>query len=333
MEIPHANLLKFDPRPIGGIRGHTFSFFVKGTTLTVTRTDSDEGWDEFKLRAYMPTEVVPDFTSTVYLYHGLDGEKAPKDVTKVIIHKSVTTIKRYAFDYCRSLVRVTMHGGVKRIEKGAFYACISLRFIRFSGDLEYIGESAFFSCKSIEGVFLPPAVKQIDDWAFNGCNSLRFLYVPESIEHIGYKVVYGCTRLLTAVSAVKYSKSDDGHPVANNYDVNEWLKQRHKLLSLHEACYSTSISDHSVSEIIQVHGIECATKIDEHQMSALHILCANPHVTGDAIRAYLSLAPEAINEQDLHGMTPFQYLCRNDVTFLDDREFSTLMTWWYGCLP
>jgi len=40
-------------------------------------------------------------------------------------------------------------------------------------------------------------------------------------------------------------------------------------------------------------------------MTALHILCANPHVTSDCVRAYLQLAPEAAEQQDSDGMTPF----------------------------
>jgi len=83
-----------------------------------------------------------------------------------------------------------------------------------------------------------------------------------------------------------------------------------------------------------VHGIECAAEVDEYQMTALHILCANPHVTGDCIRAYLQLAPEAADQEDSEGMTTFQYLCRNDVTFTEeDRNFSSLMAWWYGRMP
>jgi len=53
----------------------------------------------------------------------------------------------------------------------------------------------------------------------------------------------------------------------------------------------------------------------------------------NAIRAYLQLAPEAAEQQDSDEMTPFQYLCRSDVTFFDDRSFSSLMILWYGCMP
>ena len=147
----------------------------------------------------------------------------------------------------------------------------------------------------------------------------------------------------------------------------------HANFHLHQACSSTSITPHDIEVCIQQHGIERATEVDDQQMTALHILCANPHVTGDAIHSYLqlaleaaanaqdgtgktglhilcslpyqntstgdairshlNLAPEAVNVQDSEGMTPFQYLWKSDFTFLDDRSFSTLMAWWYNCMP
>jgi len=91
-----------------------------------------------------------------------------------------------------------------------------------------------------------------------------------------------------------------------------------------------------IQEYIHTHGIggiRCATEVNDQQMTALHILCANPHVTGDCMRTYLQLAPEAAEQQDDDGMTPFQHLCRNDIDLFDDRSFSSVMAWWYGCMP
>jgi len=158
------------------------------------------------------------------------------------------------------------------------------------------------------------------------------LFVPEGIDHIGSRVFMPCVRLLTTV---KYKRSHDGE--YNNDEVNQWLMERHAGLHLHKICSSTAITHQMITHGIVTHGMECATEIDEYQMTALHILCANPHVTGDCIRAYLQLAPEAADQQDSEGMTPFQYLlCRSDVTFIEgdeDRSFSSLMAWWYGCMP
>jgi len=279
---------------------------VKGRTLTITRTDQDEGWDnDFYLRAYLPTEIIPEFASTVCTYHGLRGERAPKDTTKVIFHPSVTTIKEDAFRGCKSLVRVIIPGTVTRIEGAAFWGCYSLRFIQLSTNLEFIGWMAFCNCKLVEALFLPPTVTHIGNQAFRECTSLRFCILPDTIDHVGNNVFRRCNRLSTTV--------------VNN---------------LSKVCSSTSVNPQMIQECIDTHGIECTTEVNDQQMVALHILCANPHVTGDCIRAYLQLAPQAAEQQDSDGMTPFQRLCRrNDITFLEDRSFSSVMAWWYGCMP
>jgi len=248
---------------------------------------------------------IPDFTSTVYTYWGLDDEEAPPDVTEVIVHPSITTIQFMAFDECKSLVQVTIPDTVTHIGDSAFYDCDSLRFIRLSTNLQFIGEGSFNGCTSIEAVFILPTVRYIDNAAFNGCASLRLCILPDPIEYVGDHVFIGCDQLSTTVR--------------NN---------------LSRVCYNTPVTPQMIQECIHTHGIDRATEVNNQQMTALHILCANPHVTGDCIRTYLQLAPEAANQQDSDGMTPFQYLCRNDMcTFLEDRSFSALMAWWYHCMP
>jgi len=306
LQLPHDDAV-LDPRIIIGHERFKFRFSVKGRTLTITRIDRDEGWlVDFWLRAYLPTETIPDFTSTVctYTYWGLLHEDVPKDTTKVIFHPSVTTIQTYAFNGCRSLVRVTIPDHVTRIGDSAFRECYSLRFIQLSTNLEYIGRGAFLRCTSLEAFFLPPTVTRIGNNAFGNCPSLRFCILPDAIENLGYDMFRGCNRLSTRVS--------------NN---------------LSKVCSSTSVTPRSIQECIDTHGIERTTEVNDQQMTALHILCANPHVTGDCVRAYLQLAPEAADQEDSEGMTPFQYLCRNDITFLDERDYSSLMAWWYCCMP
>jgi len=298
-------------------KGYKFRFSVNRRTLTITRIDEDAGWDcGFCLRAYLPTENIPDCTSTVYTYHGLHGERAPEDVTEVIFHPSATIIQTHAFFGCHSLERITipdtitqieqhaLSDTITQIEQHALSWCISLRFIRLSTHLKFIGMMAFCRCKLIEAVFLPPTVRYICSQAFHDCTSLRFCILPDPIDRLGHSVVRGCVRLSTTVR--------------NN---------------LSKVCYSTSFTPQTIQDCVDTHGIECSTEVNDRQMSALHILCANPHVTGDCIRAYLQLTPVAAEQQDSDGMTPFQYLCRNDITFLEDRSFSSVMAWWYGCMP
>jgi len=304
VQLEHANMV-IDPRHMGGDEGYEFRFSVKGRILTITRIDDDGGWNvDFCLRAFLSTDAIPDFTSTIYTYYGIDGERAPKDVTELNFHPSVRIIKKSAFKYCEFLVRVTIPDSVTRIEQQGFAACHSLRFLRLSINLESIGVAAFYNCYSLEAVFLPPTVTLVSYEVFSNCESLRFCILPDPIEHLGRHVFLGCDRL--------------SRTVRNN---------------LSRVCYSTSVTRQAIHECIHTHGIESATEVDTQQMTALHILCANPHVTSDCIGIYLQLAPEAAEQQDFDGMTPFQYLCRNDITFFDDRSFCSVIAWWYHCMP
>jgi len=304
VQLPHANL-KVDPRHMGNHMGHRFRLSLKGRTLTITRIDEDGGWRlDFYLRAYLLTDTIRDFTSTVYTYWGLEYEFAPRDTTKVIFAPSVTTINEMAFIGCDSLVRVKIPGTITEIEEYAVDCCDSLRFIQLSANLEFIGEEAFCHCKSLEAVFLPPTFTHIGSCAFYNCESLKFCILPGTIDHVGHSVFYGCDRLLTTVNykfdyedEEDYDDDDDYFPPydepINNDEVNEWMMERYANLPFHQACSSISITPQVI-----VHGIERATEVDEYRMTALHILCANPHVTSDCIRAYLQLAPEAAECQD-----------------------------------
>ena len=272
-----------------------------------------------------------------------------------------------AFSECNSLKAVFLPPTVTRIEDYAFYECRSLRSIRLPRNLESIGVYAFAWCESLDAVYLPPTVTRIGDYAFKLCKSLKFFHVPEAIEHIGNEIILGC-RLLTAFN----NNEDYNAIIINSYEVNQWLMQRYANFPFHQACSSIPITRQRIQVSIQEHAIERATEVDDQQMTPFLILCANPHVTGDgireyltsvpgaaneedgtgmtglytlcslthqdfstgdAIRSYLQMVPEAANHQDSDGMAPFQHLCRSDVTFFDDSNFSSDDLVGYLCMP
>ena len=226
----------------------------------------------------------------------------------------------------------------------------------------HIGDDAFSGCSSLYAVYLPPTITHIGDQAFFDCKSLRCFYVPEPIEDVGACVFRGCNFILQEYEdeeaedeeiqpfkSFNFEEDDEDECDEDDDDddddddeedeeddedddeygsdeVIQWLMQLHAYSPFHRACSSTSANPQGIGVCFQDHGVERATEVDDQQMTALHILCANPHVTGDCIRAYLQLAPEAADRQDREGMTPFQYLCRNDINFLEEAL-------WYGCMP
>ena len=98
----------------------------------------------------------------LYIYHGLDDEKDPRDVTHVFTDNNVTIIKKEALDKCKHLLYLIMGENVKIVQEYAFFDCRALRFIRLPKTLEYIGTCAFICCESLETLFLPSTVKSID---------------------------------------------------------------------------------------------------------------------------------------------------------------------------
>jgi len=86
--------------------------------------------------------------------------------------------------------------------------------------------------------------------------------------------------------------------------------QRNDHLPFHQAGSSTSATTEGIEGCFQEHDFELSMEIDDQQMSALHILCANPFLgTGDAIHAYLTSAPGASNVNDGTEMTGLHILC------------------------
>ena len=84
----------------------------------------------------------------LYIYHCLDNERVPEDMTHAIIGDCVTIIKGRAFYNHTRLVSV-MSDSVKKFERFAFYGCRALRFIRLSKTLEFIGFQVFYHCESL----------------------------------------------------------------------------------------------------------------------------------------------------------------------------------------
>ena len=256
----------------------------------------------------------------LYIYHGLDNEEVPKDVTHVIVDNSVTVIKIRAFAGCVHLVSLVMGDNVKRIEKYAFIHCIALLYIRLSKALEYIGDRAFEQCESLEALFLPSTVTSIEHLAISGCRSLRLIILPNDIDlgKVGNKIIsYTHIQQIAKASGVEYDYYYGGF-VEHNRRVNEWLFHHMDAAPFHKLCYDSSVTTKQISDYLHEHGDDSALAIDTiHGMTPLHILSMNPHAPPDAILTLLKANINAANVGDNRGKTPLYYaLYHNPFAFV-----------------
>ena len=172
-----------------------------------------KSWCEIEFGKPMSKEYYTGFDSyvvyTAYsnpLYYAqhlcIDG----KEVKDLVIPDSITTVKSYAFQHCKSLTSVTIMSAdiendafkmcsnletvtlgelASRIGRYAFSNCSNLVNVYFSDSLDFIDSFAFEDCYSLENISLPNTLRYIEDYAFWGCTELYPPMLPDSLEYLG----------------------------------------------------------------------------------------------------------------------------------------------------
>ena len=133
-------------------------------------------------------------------------------VKKVVIEDGVTSIGKYAFCNCTSLISITIPDSVTSIEFAAFNNCSSLTSITIPDSVTSIGNSAFEWCNKLSSITLSNNITSIGSSAFRGCTSLTSITIPDSVTSIGDSVFERCSNLQTISLSCKSSlkKSDFG---------------------------------------------------------------------------------------------------------------------------
>ena len=135
-------------------------------------------------------------------------------VTELTIPNTVTTVKDYAFDGCRSLTSITIPESVTSIGNYAFYNCSSLTTVTIpeNSQLTSIGERAFSGCSSLTTVTIPEnsQLTSIGEEAFYQCSSLTSITIPEGVTSIGEATFWACSSLTSITIPEGVTSIGDG---------------------------------------------------------------------------------------------------------------------------
>ena len=126
-------------------------------------------------------------------YSSIDGVLFNKDKTEIIMYpyrkestsydipNSVTSIGRYAFEYCNILTNITIPNSVTSIESDAIYDCSNLTRLAIPSSVTSIGNQAFIFCKSLEKVLCLGNASKLGSDAFKGCSSNLKIYAKNGL--------------------------------------------------------------------------------------------------------------------------------------------------------
>ena len=165
-------------------------------TLTISGTGAMTDWESYSL---VPWDSNADMIKTVSIENGVTsiGKYAfdyCSNLTSVTIPNSVKSIGDSAFRSC-GLTSITIPNSVKSIGDYAFDSCSSLTSVTIPNSVTSIGASAFYSCSNLESVTIPNSVTSIGEYAFEACSSLRSVTIPDSVTSIGESAFCYCSNL------------------------------------------------------------------------------------------------------------------------------------------
>ena len=154
--------------------------------------------------------------------------EADKNITSVVLPKTVKFIYYNVFEHCSSLISIEVDdgntvyhsdnnclietagktlilgcqnstipddGSVTKIDSYAFNDCSSLTSIDIPDSVTIIGAYAFAECGSLTSIEIPDSVTSIGYEAFRNCSSLTSINIPNSVTSIGSGAFYCCSSL------------------------------------------------------------------------------------------------------------------------------------------
>ena len=280
----------------------------------------------------------------VFVYTGPGGNEAPRDVVRIQIDPSVTSIPANAFYKRKKLTEVELCEGVVEIGNGSFASCdhsikkinipnslmriyehaflFSLRCpIRLNDGIESIGNGAFMACR-FTNFRVPPLITVIPDQMLR-CNSIFSLELPENVVEIGESAFAYCYCLRNVAIPP--------NAVFDSIFIDEDDREYQETL-----CQHLFIDDNmdTISDLLELFGSEAAIISElQHRFDGLPIhklvyyqsyyqgvlqnLIAAMNTRSGQRRTLRNKLDPTGNQQDCLGMTPLHILACSSVHNLE----------------
>ena len=171
--------------------------------------------------------VIPDGVTTIPA-HAFNG----REITKVTISESVTTIGEDAFGSCSSLIDVYYEGSI------AGWCDIS--FGNYYANTMYYADNLYIDGKLVEGeLVIPDSVTTIGSYAFYSCDSLTSVTIGSGVTSIGSSAFSGCYKLVEVYnkSSLNITKGSSDNGYVGYYALNVYTEEGGSKLSTDENGY------------------------------------------------------------------------------------------------
>nr|WP_051689043.1 leucine-rich repeat protein [Butyrivibrio sp. AE2032] len=103
-------------------------------------------------------------------------------------------IKYISFRNCKNLSKVAIPDSVTSLEYSAFRDCEALKSIVLPDSVESIDSYAFMD-SGLESIKIPSKVAEISNGTFANCTKLRSITIPETVERVSPSAFSGCSAL------------------------------------------------------------------------------------------------------------------------------------------